>query len=111
MNRGDSGYASLLAESIINHGGDRYFPPDSGDPFDSVEEAIKVLRQSTRRMLRYDRRRWFHEACAAIPSARETNRASPTISTMLLSDYAATNELALAVALGELTELSLSART
>eukprot|EP00971_Amphidinium_carterae_P000341 7224-Amphidinium_carterae.1 len=38
-----------------------------------MEETV-TSRQTA---LRYDRRRWFHEACAAIPSAGETNRASP----------------------------------
>eukprot|EP00971_Amphidinium_carterae_P102628 2031534-Amphidinium_carterae.2 len=77
MYRGDRMYASLLADSIINHEGGRYFPIGHEDAIDAVEEAIRVLRQATRRMLKADRRKWFHDACEAIPSNVDTSRVSP----------------------------------
>eukprot|EP00971_Amphidinium_carterae_P212917 4225777-Amphidinium_carterae.2 len=77
LHRGDRRYASMIADSILNHGGGRYFPIGHDNALDAVEEAIRVLRQTTRRMLNADRRKWFHDACAAIPSNAETHRASP----------------------------------
>eukprot|EP00971_Amphidinium_carterae_P278194 5522308-Amphidinium_carterae.1 len=78
LHRGDRRYSSLIADSILNHGGGRYFPIGYDTAHEAVEEAIRVLRRTTRRMLSADRRKWFQDACEAIPSNSETNRASPT---------------------------------
>eukprot|EP00971_Amphidinium_carterae_P329872 6462612-Amphidinium_carterae.3 len=77
MYRGDDSYASLLANSIINHGGAKYFPMDHVDAFDARAEAIRVLSIATRRMLRADRRKRLKDVCASLPRNAETGRVSP----------------------------------
>eukprot|EP00971_Amphidinium_carterae_P000546 11051-Amphidinium_carterae.1 len=67
--------AALIAQEIISHEGENFFPQDEqiAGPVDGCHVAIRVLGTVTKRMLREDRRRWIDQNCANIHELKERN--------------------------------------
>eukprot|EP00971_Amphidinium_carterae_P299126 5942609-Amphidinium_carterae.3 len=64
--RDDRAQMRTVALAILTHGAEAYFPSGQTDAVSGCQEAIRLLRKVTKRLLRADRQAWFAAACHTI---------------------------------------------
>eukprot|EP00971_Amphidinium_carterae_P191659 3803166-Amphidinium_carterae.2 len=71
--RGDASALPQLAEAIIQHEGEQFFPSGDADAISGCASAIRSLSAVKKRMIRADRKSWLDELCKKVQGRADSH--------------------------------------
>eukprot|EP00971_Amphidinium_carterae_P343276 6482933-Amphidinium_carterae.1 len=73
LHRGDSAALSQLAEAIVHHDGEKFFPAEESDAIAGCVSAIKSLSAVKKRLIKSDRKVWLQGLCEQVQGRADSH--------------------------------------